>query len=208
MHKVEEATIQLDGWSSKKKNMLLYSLVVTHKIQISCELGVFGGRTSASLAWGHKEVGGVCYGVDPYTVEAAIEHETIEENINWWTNKVPYEKLYRDFMIYIIANDLTKQMQLLRMKSDLAATLFGLESLGLLVVDGNHNFEVVKKDFELWLPKVKEGGFLLADDLLGWGVPEAAKLIPHYGFKEVEVYDDPAGSRWGLYQKIETPKPE
>jgi hypothetical protein len=207
MHKVEEITQYLQGWSSPQKCMLLYSLVVTHKIKTSVEIGVFGGKGSVSMSCGHKEVGGVCYGVDPYDAKYSIEDEKIQVNVDWWQN-VDYEKLYRDLMIFSLAHGLTKELQILRMTSELASTIFQKESIGLVVVDGNHNFPQVSKDFELWLPKVYPGGFLLADDLLGWGVPEAIKMVEHYGFKEVEIVDDPAGSRWGLYQKITTLNPE
>lgn len=207
MHKIESLIPNLPGWSSVEKCMRLYSLIVTHNIQSSCELGVFGGKGSLSMAFGHLEVGGVCWGVDPYTAEASIEHETNEDNINYWS-RIDYETLYRDTVIQTLAHGLTKHHQILRMKSEVASTIFKNQTLGLVVVDANHNFELVSRDFELWLPKIYEGGFLLADDLTGWGVPRAAHMIEHYGFKEIEIVDDPAGSRWGLYQKIETPKPE
>ena len=207
MHKIEQLIPNLPGWSSVQRCMKLYSLVVTHNIQMSFEIGTFGCRGSLSMAFGHFEVGGTCWGVDPYSPESAIEHETEEANINWWS-RVDYETLYRDSIIQTLAHGLTKQHQLLRMKSEVASTIFKNETFGLGVIDGNHNFELVSRDFELWLPKIYEGGFVLVDDLLWDGVSRAKHMIEHYGFKEIEIVDDPAGSQWGIYQKIATPKPE
>jgi hypothetical protein len=207
MHKIESLIPNLPGWSSVQKCMKLYSLIVTHKIQTSVEVGVFGGRGSLSMAFGHLETGGTCWGVDPYTAEASLEFETDEENIKYW-GRLDYETLYRDLMIQSLAQGLTTHHQILRMKSEEAVTIFKNQSLGLVVIDANHNFETCSRDFEMWLPKIYDGGFLLADDLLWDGVSRAKHMIEHYGFKEVEIVDDPAGSQWGLYQKIETPKPE
>lgn len=37
-----------------------------------------------------------------------------------------------------------------------------------IYLDGNHHYEFVKKDIELYLPKLKKGGYLIGDDYL-WG---------------------------------------
>lgn len=33
-----------------------------------------------------------------------------------------------------------------------------------IYIDGNHQYEVVKKDLELYYPKIKAGGFITGDD--------------------------------------------
>jgi predicted O-methyltransferase YrrM len=37
-------------------------------------------------------------------------------------------------------------------------------SLDWLYVDGNHNYEFVRKDLELYCPKVRRGGYIVCDD--------------------------------------------
>ena len=39
-------------------------------------------------------------------------------------------------------------------------------SVDLLHIDGSHEYESVKKDFESWFPKVKKGGKTLVHDIL------------------------------------------
>lgn len=199
MHKIEQITPNMPGWSSVKKCLELYSIIVSNNIQMSVEVGCFGCRGSMSMAWGHLEVGGTCYGIDPYSAEAAIEFEEEEANINWWS-RVDYETIYRDAVIQTLAHGLTKQHQILRMKSEVAATIFKNETLGLVVIDGNHTFPSISMDLELWLPKIYKGGFLLVDDLLWDGVARAKHMIEHYGFKEIKIVDEE--SQWGIYQKI------
>lgn len=36
--------------------------------------------------------------------------------------------------------------------------------VGMVYVDGNHKYPMVRKDIELWAPKVKVGGYLVFDD--------------------------------------------
>ena len=47
-----------------------------------------------------------------------------------------------------------------------ALNLFEDGSIDLLHIDGSHEYEEVKSDFEKWLPKVKKGGRILIHDIL------------------------------------------
>ena len=53
---------------------------------------------------------------------------------------------------------------LIRATSETASTLFQNESLDFVYIDANHSYEHVKKDLELWFPKVKKGGIFAGHD--------------------------------------------
>lgn len=80
--------------------------------------------------------------------------------------------------------DYANRVRLLKKDSARAASECPGAAFDLVLVDGNHTEAIVKKDLELYWPKVKPGGILLAHDFTtrfpgviaacqGWGVPYA-----------------------------------
>ena len=52
------------------------------------------------------------------------------------------------------------------MNFEAALDQFEDQSIDLLHIDGSHEYEAVKSDFENWVPKVKKGGRILIHDAL------------------------------------------
>lgn len=65
-----------------------------------------------------------------------------------------------------------------RMSSDVAAKNIN-EPLDFVFIDGDHKYESVKKDITLWLPKIKDGGWLCGHDISREDVKTAVyELLP------------------------------
>jgi len=62
----------------------------------------------------------------------------------------------------------------IRQTSEHAAAKIQDESQDFVYVDGNHSYEFVKKDLELYWPKIKSGGLLAGHDYNYWAVKKAA----------------------------------
>lgn len=58
------------------------------------------------------------------------------------------------------------EYRLLNMLSEQAGKIYQ-KTIDLLFIDGDHSYDGVKSDIELWLPKVKVGGFVLFHDCGG-----------------------------------------
>lgn len=56
------------------------------------------------------------------------------------------------------------KLRLLRMISEQAAEFFEDRYFDLVFIDGDHRYEAVKRDIELWLPKVRAGGIISGHD--------------------------------------------
>jgi hypothetical protein len=57
------------------------------------------------------------------------------------------------------------RVDMIRSISTEVVHLFAPESLSVCYIDGNHDYEYVRKDILAWLPKVKKGGILCGDDV-------------------------------------------
>jgi predicted O-methyltransferase YrrM len=56
------------------------------------------------------------------------------------------------------------RVEVIHSTSEAASGKFADQSLDWLYIDGNHNYEFVRKDLELYFPKVKRGGYIVCDD--------------------------------------------
>lgn len=66
-----------------------------------------------------------------------------------------------------------------RMTSEQAATEFDDESVGIVYIDGLHDYESVKKDIDLWYPKVQRGGILAGHDFVSW-IPDVVRAVEEF----------------------------
>jgi len=57
-----------------------------------------------------------------------------------------------------------ERVNLLRESSHSAHNRFDDGSLDFVFIDGDHTFEAVRGDIQLWLPKLRAGGLLIGDD--------------------------------------------
>jgi hypothetical protein len=55
------------------------------------------------------------------------------------------------------------------------------EPIELIFIDGAHDYELVKLDFELWFPKVIYGGIMAFHDTTGW--PGPRKVVKEFIYK-------------------------
>jgi hypothetical protein len=74
------------------------------------------------------------------------------------------------------------QVKILRGFSDAVVDQIGLEELDWVYIDGNHAYEYVKKDLELYAARVKPGGLITGDDYKepGWWEGGVEKAVDEF----------------------------
>lgn len=77
-----------------------------------------------------------------------------------------------------------------KMTSKQAAPCFTDGWLDFVYIDGNHKFEFVKQDIEMWLPKIKKGGWLGGHDYMNAGFEDVTKAVDEMIGKPDAVFDD------------------
>src|SRR4030042_1249650 len=86
--------------------------------------------------------------------------------------------LYRRVRCLGIKKDKVKndnRVIIIRKKSEEAISILEDNSLDFLYIDGNHKKEFIKKDLELYFPKIKIGGFIGGDDYVPKSHPRELK---------------------------------
>lgn len=145
------------------------------------EIGVARGETAFKIL--SCENVDYYYGVDPYELYDQAPSGRFNEG-------------YLDLkMVKVPISDGTMQ----NLKKDCITNLSGLENrysliekysheavgdiqenVDLIYIDGNHQYEYVMDDLEIWYPKLKQGGLLIGDDYLFSGGP----ITEGYGGKK------------------------
>lgn len=188
---------ECQGWCTIQKAERLHRLIIESNSQLTVELGVFGGRSLAAFAKAHKEKNsGVVFGIDAWKAHVAIEGTNSPLNDEYWRN-VNYTEIYNSCQNMIVKNSFDGICETIRMKSQQAAILFQDNSIDILHQDSGHNVETITEELKLWSPKVKNGGYWIADDTNWIEAVEGYSQLPKYGFELVEDYTE-----WQIWKKV------
>ena len=119
-----------------------------------------------------------CFCVDPWE-NGYDENDGASEGIEMSIVEKQFNQLRNDY------NNFTKY----KCKSNEAVNIFEDGSLDFVYIDGLHTYEGVKNDIELYLPKVKKGGYIAGHDYGSKhfpGVKDAVDehFIPDKSFKD------------------------
>ncbi len=155
---------QIYGWCSLEKAEKLMEFIYKEKPKTCVEIGVLGGSVTypiaKSLSFLKK---GTVYAIDAWDNEAAIERVEVSEVIQWW-KAVNLEEIYQGFCKLISTKDLGNYCLPIRKRSSEALKSFADGSIDMLYVDGNISEQGSLEDVQLYLPKVKEGGYIWLND--------------------------------------------
>jgi hypothetical protein len=183
--KIETVISQAHGWCTLEKAMAMAGLILGVKPAVVVELGVFGGKSLIPQALALQSLGsGVIYGIDPWENAACVEGENDKANDEWWQG-VPLQQVFESCQELMRRFELSN-CHLLRQRSERVATTFG-DEIAVLHVDGNHSELASCRDVELWLPKVRPGGFVWADDANWPTTQKALGMIAEKCAKVAEV---------------------
>jgi predicted O-methyltransferase YrrM len=138
----------VEGWLSDAQGRALFDAAAAITGQgVIVEIGSWKGRSTTWLASGARAGGHRVYAVDP--------HRRSREN--------PEAATLDEFLDNLARNGLTDVVEPLVMTSEEAAARIA-GPVELLFIDGDHSYEAVRRDAELWLPRLMEGGTVMFHD--------------------------------------------
>lgn len=153
------------SWCSAEKARLLLEVVVVTKPAIAVEVGAFTGSSTLPMVAGLRHLGeGHAWIVDAWSNEEAVRGLPAGEvNMTWWSG-LDMSGIKRQFDQLVGDWSLGPYCQVLAEPSRNAAGR--VEAIDFLNLDGNFSPEGARLDSELFLPRVRSGGFALMSNAL------------------------------------------
>ncbi len=150
---VRKLSKEIDGWLTDSEGELLFRLAKNCRGPGTIvEIGSWKGKSTVWLGCGSKSGNKVkIYAVDPHT--GSSEHQKMYGKV--WT--------FEEFKKNILKAEVDDIVVPLVRTSEDAARNFH-EPVELIFIDGAHEYEYVKLDFDTWFPLVIDGGMMAFHD--------------------------------------------
>jgi hypothetical protein len=180
---LEDIPIDTGGGCSVSKAYVMAWLIRRFGMKVSLDLGVYRGRSLFPQGVAHALcTGGTVYGVDPWDIREAMEHETPAEkgkSVAEFLSGVDFQAVYEDVVSRMGRRRLDGNIRLLRKTASAAAEEFRREGVrfDLIHIDGNHDSGKVMDDVRNYLPMVNPGGFVVMDDVSWKSVEPACEKV-------------------------------
>jgi predicted O-methyltransferase YrrM len=149
IERVSAATADIEGWlSDSQGRALLAAAAATTGRGAIVEIGSWKGRSTVWLAEGARLAGQRVHAIDLHS----------------GSREDPSANTLAEFLENIKRAGVADTIEPLVMSSaDAAAIVRG--PVELLFIDGDHSFAGVKRDAEIWLPRVMDGGVVMFHDV-------------------------------------------
>jgi predicted O-methyltransferase YrrM len=160
-----EAITHVDGWLYEPEAQLLYEYARTVTNGCIVEIGSYRGRSTIMLAQGALEAHTHVYAIDPH-------YEAIDGIATYGADD------RAAFLLNILEAGVGSVVRKLDTDSHHAGQGW-TEPIGLLWIDGAHDYESVSRDIALWTPHVVNGGLLAFHDSTLESVQQAQAELSH-----------------------------
>jgi len=188
---LKEIHAQVPGMVQLEECSYLWDLALQCGRGVIVEIGSAQGLSTICLAKGSKMGRGVkIYAVDPFNGGGATPDPTWYDMdhpgtpnpvfyVNQGVSFAPFWQNILKFNVYDIVVPIVNY-------SELAVKQYPSDPIELLFIDGDHRFNYVKLDLELWTPFMLEGALLLMHDSTYHGVRRAIQeVLPKLGFSNI-----------------------
>ena len=139
----------VEGWLSEAQGRALFDAAASATgAGAIVEIGSWKGRSTTWLASGARLAGQRVYAIDP--------HRGSRED--------PTADTLKEFRDNLARNGVADVVEPMVMTSEEAAASM-TRPIELLFIDGDHSYDGVRRDAELWLPRVMEGGTVMFHDV-------------------------------------------
>ena len=167
MFNFNKATENVGGWLTEAEGLSLYNAAKKIKSgNVIIEVGSWKGKSTISLGNGSKDGNKVkIFAIDPHI--GSSEHHKMFGKVD----------TFDEFKQNISRAGISEFVEPIRDTSENTAKNFN-HKIEFAFIDGAHEYNFVKLDFESWFPKVMNGGILAFHDSWHFIGPNLATAIP------------------------------
>ncbi|MBA7664370.1 hypothetical protein ES703_72431 [subsurface metagenome] len=164
IEKIKKIIAKVEGFLNNGEGEFLYNTAKKcNRRGVIVEIGSWMGKSTIFLGKGSKAGNQTkIYAIDPHT--GSVEHR--EKYGNVWTYKN-----FKENIKVAEVNDIV--FPIVKTSADAAQTF--QDHIEFLFIDGDHRYKMVKLDFELWYPKLLNGGIIAFHDSGSLGVRKVVK---------------------------------
>jgi len=179
LERLKEKIKRVPGFLRQDEAELLYQLAKRCSGQgVIVEVGSWKGKSTICLALGSKANRKIkVYAVDPHIGSA--EHQRCLGKVD----------TFQEFKKNIKKADLSFLVRPIVTTSKKAGRKFK-QPVELIFIDGSHDYQAVKEDFQSWFPKLINGGIIAFHDTLRWPGPRQVvkeNLFQSRDFKNIHL---------------------
>lgn len=164
------------SWCSAEKVSLLMDLTLLTRPKICVEVGVFAGSSllpvGATLRYLNA---GMVYAVDAWSNEEAVRYLSDDDPNKCWWSQVDMAAVYRSFKNVTKTWFFLGFCAIVRKSSEEAVSSIP-DQIDFLHLDGDYSEIGALRDVELYLPKVRPGGYVLLSNLYAMVNREQPKI--------------------------------
>jgi hypothetical protein len=162
------------------------------------EIGVAYGYHARHILSSNRDLNYV--GIDPY-IAGYDKEDLFFQDVAKLFDSAPNEAMNRLYRAVAegLENDFGNRASIDREESAAAAKRFGDSSLPFVFLDGNHRYEAVLEDLDVWWPKIAPGGVLCGDDFLWTGVRTAVMDFFSSVGRDVFLLQSPSNDHISFY---------
>jgi predicted O-methyltransferase YrrM len=153
-----------------------------------CEVGCFLGVSTETFL---QFAPSMLYAIDVWGINEKYDEADYAVGDDGWDNvEANFRKRISSY----------SNVEIIKNYSHKAACDFENESLDLVYIDGEHGYDAVKRDINVWLPKVKTGGALAGHDYTIEGRPHLPVFTAVNEQFEINRVEDFPDSSWLIYK--------
>jgi predicted O-methyltransferase YrrM len=155
--------LDIPGWLSPQDATELYDAVLSLKSEkpVIVEIGSHLGKSSMVLAQAlRKKGGGILHCIDPFDASGDLGAQHLYEKRKAELGMNLLEAFERNMKRYGV---LSFVRPVNGFSHEVAKEFSG--EIDMLFIDGNHDYEAVKRDFVDWVPRLRVGGVIAMHDV-------------------------------------------